>query len=89
MSDSVDKKWALGAAPNVTYAIPQMMDSLVIHRDQYGQPTESVKFEELPVPGLQVEDATKVLVAVLATGPNFNTNLNLGNKNLHRPSFMN
>jgi enoyl-CoA hydratase len=74
MSDSVDKKWALGAAPNVTYAIPQMMDSLVIHRDQYGQPSESVKFEELPVPRLQVEDATKVLVAVLATGPNFNTN---------------
>jgi len=74
MTDSLDKKWALGLAPNVTYQIPKIMDSLVIHRDEFGQPIESVKFEELPVPRLQVEDATKVLVAVLATGPNYNTN---------------
>ncbi|MBW1848077.1 MAG: enoyl-CoA hydratase/isomerase family protein [Deltaproteobacteria bacterium] len=74
MSDTDNKKWALGKAPKVTMGIPSLMNSLIIHRDQYGQPLESVKFEELPVPKLNPEDATKVLVAVLATGPNFNTN---------------
>jgi len=67
-------KWPLGMAPTVTLDIPAMMDALVIHRDQYGPPLESIKFAELPVPGLNPEDATKVLAAVLATGPNFNTN---------------
>ncbi|MBW1642529.1 MAG: hypothetical protein JRJ76_06795, partial [Deltaproteobacteria bacterium] len=74
MTDTDNKKLALGVAPKVTMKIPSLMDSLIIHRDQYGQPLRSVKFEELPVPKLNLEDATKVLVAVLATGPNFNTN---------------
>ena len=68
------KKWTLGVAPKVTMELPERMDSLIIHRDQYGQPSESVKFEELPVPRLNPEDADRVLVAILATGPNFNTN---------------
>jgi NADPH:quinone reductase-like Zn-dependent oxidoreductase len=67
-------KWPLGMAPTVTSDIPANMDALVIQRDQYGPPLESVKFSQLPVPALNPEDATKVLVAVLATGPNFNTN---------------
>lgn len=67
-------KWQLGLAPDVTLDIPPKMDSLVIHRDQYGPPLESIKFAQLPVPKLNPEDATKVLAAVLATGPNFNTN---------------
>jgi len=74
MTDKNNDKWPLGKAPNVTAEVPSWMDSLVIHRDQYGPPLKSVKFEELPVPKLNPEDATKVLVAILATGPNFNTN---------------
>lgn len=74
MKHTADMKWPLGVAPDVTMGIPRNMDALVIHRDQYGPPLDSVKFEQLPVPALNPEDATKVLVAVLATGPNFNTN---------------
>ncbi len=50
------------------------MDALTIHRDQYGQPADVIRLEEVPVPHLNPEDATRVLVAVLASGPNFNTN---------------
>jgi NADPH:quinone reductase-like Zn-dependent oxidoreductase len=74
MQGRENTKWQLGMAPNVTVGLPSKMDALVIHRDQYGPPLESVKLAELPVPTLNPEDATRVLVAVLATGPNFNTN---------------
>jgi enoyl-CoA hydratase len=50
------------------------MDALTIHRDDYGPPSEVIRMEEMPVPRLNPEDATRVLVAVLSTGPNFNTN---------------
>lgn len=74
MQSRENTKWQLGMAPNVTAGLPSKMDALVIHRDQYGPPLESVKLAELPVPRLNPEDATRVLAAVLATGPNFNTN---------------
>jgi enoyl-CoA hydratase len=50
------------------------MQALTIHRDCYGPPAEVIHVEPVPVPQLHPEEATKVLVGVLATGPNFNTN---------------
>ena len=50
------------------------MDALTIHRDCYGPPSEVVRLEEVAVPELHPENATQVLVSILATGPNFNTN---------------
>jgi enoyl-CoA hydratase len=50
------------------------MDALTIHRDCYGPPAEAIHVEPVAVPQLYPEEATKVLVSVLASGPNFNTN---------------
>jgi len=50
------------------------MLALTIHRDQYGPPSRSIRLEDLPAPRLKPNEAKGVLVAVLATGPNFNTN---------------
>jgi enoyl-CoA hydratase len=50
------------------------MDALTIRRDDYGPPSKVVRMQEVPVPRLNPEDATSILVAVLCTGPNFNTN---------------
>jgi enoyl-CoA hydratase len=50
------------------------MEALVILRDQYGPPAQFLRPAEVPCPRLEVEDGGRVLVAVLATGPNFNTN---------------
>ena len=50
------------------------MYALTLHRDRYGPPGEVVRLEEVDVPRLLPADANRVLVAVLATGPNFNTN---------------
>jgi len=50
------------------------MAALTLHRDQYGPPEESVRFEHVAVPRLEKTDAGRVLVSILATGPNFNTN---------------
>ena len=74
MTDPNSTKWPLGLAPNIALPIPQQMDALVIHRDKYGQPSDAIRSEDMPVPGLREEDANRVLVAILATGPNFNTN---------------
>jgi enoyl-CoA hydratase len=54
--------------------LPEAMQALTIHRDCYGPPVESLKMRTVPAPQLNPEDAGRVLVAVLATGPNFNTN---------------
>jgi enoyl-CoA hydratase len=51
-----------------------MMSALTIHRDEYGPPATSIRLEVMPAPRLRAHDAGRVLVAVLATGPNFNTN---------------
>jgi enoyl-CoA hydratase len=50
------------------------MLALTIHRDQYGPPSRSVRLEDVPAPRLKPNEAKRVLVAILATGPNFNTN---------------
>jgi len=74
MSVDLKRKWPLGHSPSISDPLPELMDALTIHRDQYGQPGEVIRFEEIAVPSLQAEDANCVLVAILASGPNFNTN---------------
>lgn len=74
MTDSDKTIWPLGLTPAITRDLPQHMKALVIHRDVYGPPSEAIRFEDVPVPTLHREDADKILVAILATGPNFNTN---------------
>lgn len=74
MSDDLLKKWPLAHPPCISDPLPRMMAALTIHRDHYGQPAEVIRLEEVPVPRLNPEDANCVLVAILASGPNFNTN---------------
>ena len=74
MADSHMTHWPLGLTPNITQPLPQHMKALVIHRDQYGPPSDIIQFQDVPVPCLHTEDAHRVLVAILATAPNFNTN---------------
>lgn len=74
MSADFKRKWPLGISPSISYPVPEFMDALTIHRDQYGQPADAIHFEEVAVPRLQPEEAGSVLVAILASGPNFNTN---------------
>ena len=50
------------------------MEALTIRRDSYGPPAEVIRLEEVAAPKLYPEKATQVLVSVLASGPNFNTN---------------
>ena len=73
-SNDTAKSWSIGLHPQVTMAIPAAMQALTLHRDRYGKPQEVLKLENVPTPRLGIEDAAKVLVSVLATGPNFNTN---------------
>ncbi len=67
-------RWDLGKAPNLATPIPDTMVALTLHRDQYGPPEEAIRFEEVATPRLEKTDAGRVLVSILATGPNFNTN---------------
>ncbi len=66
--------WPLCLPPTLGTPLPETMYALTIHRDRYGQPVESVHLEQVPTPGLRERDAKRVLAAILATGPNFNTN---------------
>jgi enoyl-CoA hydratase len=66
--------WPLGLEPRIDLPLPSRMQALVIRRDHYGPPAEAIALEEVPAPRLHAEDATQVLVALLASGPNFNTN---------------
>ena len=66
--------WPLGVSPTLASRLPEKMAALTLHRDQYGPPVEAIRFEEVEVPRLRAADAGRVLVAILATGPNFNTN---------------
>jgi len=43
-------------------------------QDQYGPPNRFLRLANVPAPRLHPEDAGRVLVAILASGPNFNTN---------------
>src|SRR5512143_180375 len=77
MSDPHARKedsWPLGLAPSLGNPLPPRMLALTIHRDQYGPPSRSVRPEVVPTPRLKPNEANRVLVAILATGPNFNTN---------------
>lgn len=66
--------WDLSTLPSIARPLPRRMHALTIHRDRYGPPGEAIRFETVRAPRLYPEDARRVLVAVLATGPNFNTN---------------
>jgi enoyl-CoA hydratase len=74
MVEKTDDKWPLGVSPRIAMALPEAMDALTILRDRYGSPGRFLKLAEVPCPRLHPEDGSRVLVAVLATGPNFNTN---------------
>ena len=50
------------------------MVALTLHRDDYGPPQKVLRVEEVAVPQLGPADANRVLISILATGPNFNTN---------------
>ena len=50
------------------------MHALTLYRDRYGPPRDVVRLEQVEVPCLRAADARGVLVSVLASGPNFNTN---------------
>jgi len=67
-------QWPLGALPQLGMELPERMHAITIHRDSYGSPSEYLRLETIPAPRLRAPDAKRVLVAILATGPNFNTN---------------
>jgi hypothetical protein len=74
VTNDLAHQWPLGQLPRIDLPIPKRMEALVVHRDRYGPPADVIHVETVPVPELHPEDATRVLVAILATGPNFNTN---------------
>lgn len=74
MSADYPCAWPLGLEPAISLPLPSCMSALTIHRDHYGLPADVVRLEEVAIPRLRPEDAGRVLVSVLATGPNFNTN---------------
>lgn len=74
MSAATSSGWPLGLEPTISLSLPERMWALTIHRDRYGPPAEAVRLEEVPAPRLNAEDAGRVLVSILASGPNFNTN---------------
>jgi enoyl-CoA hydratase len=67
-------RWPLGLPPDIGRPVPETMMALTIRRDAYGPPSAAVRVENVPTPRLRPNDAGRVLTAVLATGPNFNTN---------------
>ncbi len=69
-----DGTWPLSHPPTLVSPIPRTMLALTIHRDRYGSPSKALRLERVPVPPLRAVDAKRVLVSILATGPNFNTN---------------
>jgi enoyl-CoA hydratase/carnithine racemase/NADPH:quinone reductase-like Zn-dependent oxidoreductase len=64
----------LSVPPSLGDPLPEKMLALIIHRDRYGPPSEALRLEPVPIPRLRGLDAKRVLVTILATGPNFNTN---------------
>src|SRR3990172_9084046 len=69
-----EDSWPLGLAPSLGNPLPQRMLALTVRRDQYGPPSRSVRLEAVHAPRLKPNEAKRILVAILATGPNFNTN---------------
>ena len=74
MKGELAHKWPLEQQPTIALPIPKHMEALVIHRDQYGPPSKVIRLETVETPNLYPEEATQVLVSILASGPNFNTN---------------
>src|SRR3989304_7431348 len=70
-----EDSWPLGLVPSLGISVPHRMWALTIHRERYGPPSRSVRLEHAPAPRLKPPHANRVLVGILATGPNFNTNL--------------
>ena len=68
------ESWPLGIPPTLGVPLPPRMRALTIRRNRYGPPSLSVRCELVPTPRLRPTDAKRVLVSLLATGPNFNTN---------------
>lgn len=66
--------WPLGQPPSLSTVLPETMSALTLRRDDYGPPNQVIRCEEVPVPRLTPADAGSVLVSILASGPNFNTN---------------
>lgn len=66
--------WPLSHQPTLGSPLPETMLTLTIHRDRYGPPSEALRLEQVAAPLLREVDAKRVLVSILATGPNFNTN---------------
>ena len=74
--DSADRPdmWELGRPPTLADPLPRRMSALTLHRDRYGRPADVLEVEPVELPSLGPADAGRVLVSILATGPNFNTN---------------
>ncbi len=74
MTKVSDAIWELGALPTLARQVPASMKALTLHRDRYGAPRDVLACEMVAVPRLGPADAQRVLVSILASGPNFNTN---------------
>src|SRR5512134_2615012 len=73
-TEPTGESWPLGVPPTLGAPLPPRMRALTIRRDRYGPPSLSVRCEFVPTPRLAPTDAKRVLVSLLASGPNFNTN---------------
>ncbi|OGP51648.1 MAG: hypothetical protein A2Y79_07960 [Deltaproteobacteria bacterium RBG_13_43_22] len=74
LTNNSDTCLLLGLPPVLGSAIPERMKALTIHRNDYGPPGQVIRMESVPTPYLRENDAGRVLVAILASGPNYNTN---------------
>jgi enoyl-CoA hydratase len=74
LTKNSDTYWPLGLPPVLGSTIPESMQALTIHRNDYGPPSQVIRLETVPTPLLKETDAGRVLVAILASGPNYNTN---------------
>ena len=46
----LDKTWPLGRPPRLGDPMPERMQALTLHRDQYGPPATAIKTETVPAP---------------------------------------
>ena len=75
MNTRSTSKWPLGRQPTVAMPIPECMDALTTFIATItGAPEKVIKLETVATPALRSEDANRVLISILASGPNFNTN---------------
>jgi enoyl-CoA hydratase len=74
LTKNYETYYPLGRPPVLGSPIPESMKALTIHRDDYGPPSQVIRMETVPTPLLKDTDADRVLVAILASGPNYNTN---------------